>query len=366
MDWIDHLPGFLRAAGPRGLVWGQWLLPVLLVVALVIGVVLGRVSRALLTSLARRTRVTWDDQVAAGIGGPLSLVWTVAAARLLTVPLALPVPWEKPIHAGLRTALFVAFFWFLLRVVKVGGDMLTASSWALSRPASRSLVPLGARATQVAVLAMGVVAILADLGFAVTSLVTGLGIGGLALALAAQKTVENLFGAFSMGVDQPFQVGDFVLVEGVMGTVEVIGLRSTRIRTLDRTLVTLPNGKLAEMRIETFAARDRIRFATTLGLARSTTAAQVRQVLAGLDRTLRAHPKLWTETVTVRFKQITANELDIEVMAWFATQDWNEFLGIREELLLGFLGVVEDAGTSFALPTRAVRLEDGNGRLTSG
>lgn len=357
-SFIDYLPASLRVPGPRGLVWGQWLaLPVLFVAAWAVGIVLGRVTASLLQALARRTKVTWDDQIAASMGGPLTLVWTVAAARVLMLPLGLPQGWETPIWSGLRTTLFVAFFWFLLRLVRVGGEIMNGSAWAQARPASRSLVPLGARAGQVAVFAIGLVAILADLGFAVASLVTGLGIGGLALALAAQKTVENLFGTFSIGVDQPFQVGDFVIVEGVMGTVEVIGLRSTRIRTLERTLVTLPNGKLADMRIETFAPRDRIRFFTVLGLARHTTSAQMRQVLAGLESTLRAHPKLWPEGVAVRFKEINPNALDVEVQAWFGTTDWSEFLGIRQDLLLAFLGVVEAAGTTFAEPTRRVHLE---------
>jgi MscS family membrane protein len=358
MSFLDYLPAALRVPGPRGLLWGQWVaLPVLFVAAWAVGIVIGRLSAALLAALARRTKATWDDQLAARIGGPLTLVWTVAAARVLMLPLALPAGWETPIFSGLRTTLFVAFFWFLLRAARVSGEILGNSAWAQSRPASRSLVPLGAKGAQLAVLAVGLVAILADLGFAVASLVTGLGIGGLALALAAQKTVENLFGTFSIGVDQPFRVGDFVVVEGVMGTVEVIGLRSTRIRTLERTMVTLPNGKLADMRIETFAARDRIRFFTVLGLSRATTAAQMRQVLAGLDGTLRVHPKLWPDSITVRFKEINPHALDVEVQAWFGTADWNEFLGIRQELLLAFLAVVEEAGTAFAQPTRLVQLD---------
>jgi len=360
MSWIEHLPEPLRAMGPRGLMWWQWLaLPVLLAAAWIIGFLLGHLTRSLLGMLARRTKATWDDKLALSVGRPLTLAWTVAAARALVLPLALPDGWERTTLNGLRTALYVAFFWFLLRVVTVGGQILSASTWAQARPASRSLVPLGARTAQIAVLAMAVVAILADLGFAVTSLVAGLGIGGLALALAGQKTVENLFGAFSIGVDQPFRVGDFVTVEGVMGTVEVIGLRSTRIRTLERTVVTIPNGKLADMRIESFAPRDRIRFASVLGLSRSTTADQVREVLKQIDAMLRAQAKLWPDSVTVRLKEITPTSLDIEVQAWFTTTDFPEFQGIREELLLAFMGIVEGAGTSFAVPTRAVFTQEG-------
>jgi MscS family membrane protein len=360
MSLIEHLPAALRAPGPQGLAWWQWLAaPASLLLAWVVGLFLGRLTRMLLGLVARRTSAAWDDKLVASVRGPLTLAWAVAAERLLVPGLMLSERWQGFLHQGLRTALYVAFFWFLLRLVTITGTLMETSTWALARPASRSLVPLGARILQVTVLAISVVAVLGDLGFSIAGLVTGLGIGGLALALAAQKTVENLFGAFSIGVDQPFRVGDFVTVEGVQGNVEIIGLRSTRIRTLERTIVTIPNGKLADMRIESFAPRDRIRFGTVLGLARTTTAAQVRQVLEGVERALRAQPKLWPDSLTVRFKEITANSLDVEVQAWFTTIDYAEFAGIRQELLLAFLDVVERAGTRFALPTRAVHVQQG-------
>jgi MscS family membrane protein len=170
--------------------------------------------------------------------------------------------------------------------------------------------------------------------------------------------VENLFGAFSLGVDQPFREGDFVRVEDFTGTVESIGLRSTRIRTLERTLITVPNGKLAEMRLESFAARDRLRLFTVLGLAYDTTAAQMRQVLGGLEAVLEAQPLLWRESYSVRFVLLADSALHVEVNAWFTLTDWAEFTRLRQELLLQFMEVVEKAGTSFAFPTRTLHLVD--------
>jgi MscS family membrane protein len=360
MDILERL----RGPGPYDLTWWQWLVvPLALTAAWIAGLFLGRLVRVLLGRAVRRTRVTWDDQIVEGIGRPLNLACAVAVARVAVLWLPLPGHWHGTIVVGLRVVLAVALFWFLLRVVTVGGEIAATSAWAQARPASRSLVPLGARMLQVGVLALALLAVLSDLGFQVTGLLAGLGIGGLALALAAQKTVENLFGAFAMGLDQPFQMGDFISVEGlVTGTVETVGLRSTRIRTPDRTVITVPNGKLADMRIESFATRDRIRFASVLGLTRDTTGAQLRAVLVGLERALRAQPRLWPDSVTVRFKEITPSSFDVEVQAWFLTTDYAEFQGIRQELLLAFLELVEREGTSFALPTRAVHVREG-GRL---
>ena len=122
------------------------------------------------------------------------------------------------------------------------------------------------------------------------------------------------------------------------------------------TLISIPNGKLAELRVETFAARDRIRLYCTLGLVYETTSQQMRRVLAGLERILREHAKIWPETIVVRFKEFGESSLDIDVMAWFQTQDWNEFQLIRQEILLDFMVVVEAAGSSFAYPTRTLHI----------
>jgi MscS family membrane protein len=324
--------------------------------ALIIGGFLARLVRAGLAHLARRTTSELDDVLLQRLHGPLALAATITVA-------AMAIPWMglvRPAAFGaqriMQTGLLLAFFWALWRLVDVAREFLTRRRWASSASASRSLLPLGARISKVAVAAIGAIAVLSLLGYPVASLIAGLGIGGLAVALAAQKTVENLFGAFSLGVDRPFAEGDFVKVEDFVGTVEAIGLRSTRFRTLDRTIVTLPNGRLADMRLESFSARDRLRLATVIGLVYETTAAQMREVLAGFERVLRAHPKIWSEAIVVRFIELAAASLNIQVMAWFNTSDWSEFQRIREEVLLEFMDVVEEAGTSFAFPTTTVHL----------
>jgi MscS family membrane protein len=190
----------------------------------------------------------------------------------------------------------------------------------------------------------------------VASLLAGLGIGGLVVALAAQKTVENLFGTFSIGTDQPFREGDFIRIDKLMGTVEQIGLRSTRIRTLDRTLVSMPNGKLADAQVESFAPRDRIRLAQDIGLSYGSTAAQITKVLAEIESALRAHPKIWPNDLFVRFKQIGEYALIIEIAALFQTTDWDEFTRIRQEMLLRFIEIVEESGTALAMPTHTLQV----------
>jgi MscS family membrane protein len=260
-----------------------------------------------------------------------------------------------------RAGVLLSLFWGLLRVVDVASQAIALSDWIKERPGTRALLPLGARMLKLGVGALAVVALLSEFGYPVASLVAGLGIGGVALALGAQKTFENLFGAFSIGADQPLREGDFVRIEDFVGTVEAIGLRSTRIRTLDRTIITLPNGKLADSRIETFAVRDRLRLACVLGLVYGTTAAQMRAVLGGLRAALRGHPKIWSEAIVVHFKEFGDSSLNVEVMAWFTTSDWPEFMQIREDMLIQFMEIVEREGSSFAFPTRTLHIESPHG-----
>jgi MscS family membrane protein len=327
----------------------------LIAIAIALGAALGWVTRRMLGHLAARTRTTWDDALLERIARPLGAIWAIAVFSALHPWLALDPGATAGLRHVLRAVTYLVLFWAGFRSVDVAFDAARASTWTKLDQSLAGLLPLGRKIAKVVLLALGLVAVLNELGFQVASLLAGLGIGGIALALAAQKTVENLFGSVAIGLDQPFRVGDFVRVDEVLGTVESIGMRSTRLRTLDRTLVTIPNGKLADMRAETFAVRDRIRLLANLGLSYATTAAQMRTVLAGIEAALRAHPKIWPDVV-VRFNELKDSTLNVEVVAWFETADWNEFTAIRQELLLRFMEIVEQAGTGFAFPTRTVHV----------
>jgi MscS family membrane protein len=356
--FIENMPPPLLRPGPRGLLLWQWLaLPLLLFAAWGIGRALGWITQLVLGRLAARTSGTWDDALLVRLRRPIRGLWALIALEIILPRLALHPPAEAFLQKILRALLFITFFWGLLRSVDVIGDFLV-NHWEKTKDAQgiRAIVPVAESIVKIFVVGMGLIVILSEFGYPAASLITGLGVGGVALALAAQKTVENLFGSVSIGVDKPFRVGDFVKVEDISGTVELIGLRSTRIRTLDRTIITIPNGRLADMRIESFAPRDRIRLSFKLGLLYETTGAQMREVLDGIERSLREHPKIWTDSLVVRFESFGESSLNIQVMAWFTTADFDEFQLIRQEVLLQFMDIVERAGTGFAFPTQTVHL----------
>jgi MscS family membrane protein len=213
-----------------------------------------------------------------------------------------------------------------------------------------SVLPLGRQVVKLLLFLIAFLAVLSAWGYNTTTILAGLGVGGIAIALAAQKTIENLFGGISVIGDRPVLVGDFCRFGNRVGTVTDIGLRSTRIRTLDRTVVSVPNGQFSAMELENFSARDKIWFHQTLSLRRDASAQQMRQVLASIQEILKQHPKVETGEIPVRFVGIGTYSLDIEIFAYVLTPDFDEFLGIQQDLLLDLLRAVERAGTALAVP----------------
>jgi MscS family membrane protein len=194
------------------------------------------------------------------------------------------------------------------------------------------------------------------LGFNMSTALAGLGIGGLAIGFGAQKTIENLFGGVSVLADEVFRVGDTCRFGDRTGTVEDIGLRSTRIRTEERTLVAIPNGTVATINLENLSRREKILFKTNLGLRLDTKPDHVRYVLSEIRRLLYSHPKVETKTVRVRLTDIAGSSLNVEILSYILTQDFNEFAAVREDLLLRMMDVMEDSGGGLALPSQTLYL----------
>nr|WP_242689295.1 mechanosensitive ion channel family protein [Pedobacter sp. SYSU D00535] len=212
------------------------------------------------------------------------------------------------------------------------------------------------RTAKVALIVLAIILVLDTLGFDVTTGLAALGIGGIALALGAQKTVENFVGSVTLIADQPIRVGDYCKVGDISGTVEQIGMRSTRIRTINRTMVTIPNGDFSSEKIETFATRDQFLFNPSFRLRFETNPEQIRYLLVELRSILYAHPKVDPSPARVRFVEIGADALKLEVYAYIKALDFDEFLEIQEDLLLRMMDVVGASGTAFALPSQLVYL----------
>jgi MscS family membrane protein len=358
MSLAELMPEPLLLMGPFGLAVWQW---IGLAVVILLAWMIGRVGAWLFTwigaKIAGRTTTNLDDELLDRLRSPLRMLASIGLVRVGSLPLELTPAAEKVTFQVLLALFAFALVWAALRSIDVMSTHLGRAAWAVERPSTRTLLLMMSRVAKALVVVIAGIGFLSGIGLPVASLLAGLGIGGIALAFGAQKTVENLFGAVAIGADRPFREGDFVKVEDqVLGTVEAVGLRSTRFRTLDRTIVTLPNGRLSDMRIETYTLRDRIRLATVLNLVYDTTAKQMTEILTGLEAVLRQHPSIWPDEITVRFLQFGESSLDIEIMAWFKTTDFMKFKAMRQEVLIAFMEVIEGAGSAFAYPTRTVHV----------
>ena len=222
--------------------------------------------------------------------------------------------------------------------------------------AAGSILRLTRRVINLLILFAGVLLTLYYFGVNPTAALAGLGVGGIAVALAAQKTLENVIGGVSLMVDKALQVGDTLKVGDTCGTVEEIGLRSTRIRTFERTLVTVPNGQIANVSLETISARDKFCFHPVVGLRYGTTAEQMSAVIGRVHDLLATHIQLEQDSVRVRFLGFGSSSLDLDLFAYVYARDWNHFLEIQEGLLLQIMKIVQETGAQIALPSQITYL----------
>ena len=287
---------------------------------------------------------------------PLSLYLAVVAFYFYAnaMPVAIVARQTLLRYAGIVA--WVALAWFLLRLVDAIARLVAGRMRRAERRQAVSVITLLRRTAKVMLMAVAAIAILDTFGLDVTTGIAALGIGGIALALGAQKTVENLVGSVTVIIDQPIQVGDFCTVADVTGTVEDIGMRSTRIRTNARTVVSIPNGKFAAEQIENFSKRDRFLFNPTIGLTYDTTADQMREVLAAVRAALAEDENIIDDGARARFTEFNASSLDIEIFAYFRASDFATSLGMREALMLTLMTAIDGAGASIAFPTQTLLL----------
>jgi MscS family membrane protein len=253
-------------------------------------------------------------------------------------------------------ALIIGATWILWRAVRWSLRRVRNRALAHGHAGTGSLMLLGERILKAVIFGVGVLAILSSLGFNMSTALAGLGIGGLAIGFGAQKTIENLFGGVSVLGDEVMRVGDVCRFGDRTGTVEDIGLRSTRVRTEERTLLAIPNGTVAALNLENLSRRDKILFKTTLGLRSETKPDHLRFVLSEVRRLLYSHPKVEAKTVRVRLTEIATSALNVEVFSYILTKDFNEFAAVREDLLLRMMDLVDDSGTGFAFPSQTLYL----------
>ena len=357
--WVERvMPNALVSREVFGISLAHW---IVLVATLVIPFILFALLTAGLVFIVRRMlsdpgrRHDFDIWYSATRWPAIAVVVLaiqVSSLRFLGYPLAFRITYA---HLGLIAAV-IAMTWLMRRVLTLGFARARNMVWGQDRTSTQSLMLLGEKLLKALVVVVAILAILTIAGVNTKTALAGLGIGGVALALGAQKTVENFLGGVFLLSDRVLAVGDVCNISNRVGTVEDITLRSVRLRTVDQTLVSVPAGMLAQAGIENFASRQKILVQTVLRLRYGTSAQQLGHILDGVRELLAANPKI-EKGSRIRLINFGERALELELFAYVLTADFAEFLAVREGLFLDIASLVEMAGSGFAQPTEFIYVD---------
>jgi MscS family membrane protein len=357
-----YLPGFLTKRRVAGIRLFEWV-AVGLVIPLTY-VLMGIVSRLFVPLMAVWQRRFGADGAKAPerFPGFIRLLALAGVIRWLVRSVDLPLI-ERQFWSAATTLLVIsAVMWMALRANALAEGYAGRHIRRSTTGEVASLLRLGRRVLDVIVITAGGLTTLQYFGFDPTAALAGLGIGGIAVALAAQKTLENVVGGVSIVFDGAVRVGDFIKLGDTLGTVDYIGLRSTRIRTLDRTVLSVPNGQIATVNVETLSSRDKFWFHHVVPLRLETTSGQMRAVVNGIRQHLAAQPAIdRRESIRVRFFRLGPFSLDVEIFAYVVATDWEDFLQTQEELLLDVMKIIERADAAVALPSQMLHVANPRG-----
>jgi MscS family membrane protein len=335
----------------------QWLAILLaLPVAIAIGWALLLIPRLLLRYYRKRNAVAALPPIRLFHIGPGTLLLSAFVHYIFVFLIGASIVYRQYYRRVLWVFLALAAYWLVTRITRDVSARIISRLTASGRMGERSVVSLARRVLEVlAFIIIGLIA-LSSLGINVTAALAGLGIGGLAIGLGAQKTFENLLGGISILTDKALQIGDACRIGDQRGTVEDIGLRSTKLRTEERTVVTIPNGTVANAVLENFRQRDKILFRQTVRLRYDLAPDHVRYALEELRATLKQNNRVEDASSRVRLLRFADAGMDVEIYAYLLVRDYVEFLALQEDLLLNIADTLERTGAGVAFPAQTTIL----------
>ncbi|MBD3788759.1 MAG: mechanosensitive ion channel family protein [Campylobacterales bacterium] len=308
-----------------------------------------------LQKLASRTATLYDDKILLALKAPLSFAMILIGVHLF---FTLIFKETQTIKHIINTLVVYDIFWGIVAVTEALRGLLYHATAKLNPDLSKEMGNFILTLLKILIAGIGLGTMMQVWGINVTALIASLGLGGLAFALAAKDTVANLFGSFSLLADKTIRIGEWIKVNDTEGIVEDIGMRTTKIRSFEKTLITIPNQIIANHPIENFSRRGVRRIKMSIGLNYSTGAAQMQAIVEQIRKMLQEHPHIaHKETLLVNFDSFGESALNIFVYTFTATADWEIYLQIREEIHLEIMKIVENNGSSFAFPSQSIYVE---------
>lgn len=349
------LPDALKERLLAGVPIGQWLIIIVLIAAAYfISWGITAVITFLITKLWKKARTEPTQGIIEALSLPIQLYIALWVFIDFSQRVGISIIIRQRFSYLTVTVGIVAFLMLLWRITDFVSELSKNRMTVRGRVSTISVILFLKRTFKVAIFVFGGIAILGAIGIDVTTGLAALGIGGIALALGAQKTVENFVGSVTLIVDQPIRVGDYCRINDIKGNVEQIGMRSTKVRTGERTVVTIPNGLLSATNIENYAFRDRFLFNPILDLRCETTPDQIRFLLVEIKSILYGHPMVNSDDARVRFIGFGASSLRLEISCYILVSTLDTSLEVKEDLLLRIMDIVTESGSGFAFPSQTV------------
>jgi len=357
-SWADdHLPDWTLQEAAGVAYWKYAALFGLVFASLTLQRLVVFVIRKYLQRLAAHTERPYLVSAVSRLGRPIGGFAMALVFYFGVPPLDLPEKVDQVLFVATEALAAFSAVWAGYRLIDVLGDFMASKAAKTESRLDDQLVPLVTKTLKVFVAIVGGIFVLQNLEVNVGSLLAGLGLGGLAFALAAKDTVANFFGSVMIFVDKPFQIGDWVVISGTEGVVEEVGFRTTRVRTFYNSLVTVPNSTVVGAMVDNYGARQYRRYSTTLGLCYDTPADKVQAFCEGVRAILQAHPGMRKDYYLVEFKQFGATSFDIMVYCFMIAKNWNEEMRTRTQINLEIVRLAEALGVSFAFPTQTIHVE---------
>lgn len=312
-----------------------------------------------LAKAADKTKIKFDDIFLGALDRPLG--WGFVLVGVWVAVVILPFPTEPVDVARFLVAMCkgvgtIIGIWFCLRLIDGFGNYLGVKAKETDSKLDDQIVPIARRSLKVFLVLIGGVLFLQNLGYSVGSLIAGVGISGAALAFAAKDTLANFFGVFVIFLDKPFQVGDWIEVAGVEGTVEEIGLRVTRVRTFANSMVTVPNHKFTQGVVNNWSQMKKRRIKMTLGMGYDTSPEKMEKLVERIRQLIRDDPKIHSDFFLVNFDSFGPSTLDVFIYCFTVTTDWADFLDAKQKFLLDIMRLVEEMGLEIAFPTQTLHV----------
>ena len=308
-----------------------------------------------LQNLAKSTKTYYDDRIISALKGPIRFAFIIIAIHLFFLLI-----FNEPeiIKNILNTLVVYTVFWAILSIIEALRELVYNATAKFNKDLSKEMGNFIIAMVKILVSGIGLAGMLMVWGINVTALIASLGLGGLAFALAAKDTASNLFGSFALLADKSIRIGEWIKVGGVEGVVEDVGMRTTKIRSFQKSLITVPNSIVANSPIENFSRRGIRRIKMHIGLTYATNSEQITQIMADIKKMLQQHEGIsQSDSLMVNFDTFGDSSLNVFVYTFTKTANWAKYLEIREDINLQMMKIVEENGSSFAFPSQSIYVE---------